>query len=123
MQGITAASIAQRRKDLARHLIAMLGERSTCKAARELADVLLEKLFKSCTDLMWQPDVLTALLAALDAMNSAVLGSLHLNRMDHRISFWLRKVHLPTSHSRTDKLSFWEFQIRILAVQAEDTTC
>lgn len=73
---------------LAQSLIANLGDRTTSRAVRDLADSLLEKLLKSCTDLLWQPDLISALLAALDADETAEASS----QIETRIAFWLRKV-------------------------------
>lgn len=91
MQGKGAATLTRRRLVLAQHLIVNLTDRSTSKLVRDLADKLLEKLLRSFSDLLWQPEFLATLLAAVDAVD--VSGNPV--TVDSRILSWLRKVNYP----------------------------
>ena len=73
---------------LARTLIQNLRNKGVNRNARDLADKLLEKLLRSCTSLLWQPEVLSEMLAALDSTDA--MG--YRVAVDSRITGWLRKV-------------------------------
>ena len=90
-QGAEAAALTQRRVVLAQNLIVNLRDRGTSKSVRNLADKLLEKLLRSFGDLIWQPELLSSLLNAFDALDATGYPI----AVDSRISSWLRKVTLP----------------------------
>ena len=73
---------------LAQTLIQNLRNKGVNRNARDLADKLLEKLLRSCTSLLWLPEVLAEMLAALDSMDA--MG--YRVAVDSRITGWLRKV-------------------------------
>ena len=93
--------MTQRRVALAQILIVNLRDRSISKSVRDLADKLLEKLLRSSNDLLWQPDLLSSLLTALDALDATG----HPIDVDFRISSWLRKVILSPSAIAGRRLS------------------
>ena len=87
-QGEEAAALTQRKLVLAEELVANLHDSTVDRSVRDLADKLFEKLLKAFPGLVWQPQLLSALLSALDAVGptgSPVVA-------DPRIHSWLRKV-------------------------------
>lgn len=94
---------------LAQNLIVNLRDRSISKSVRDLADKLLDKLLRSFSDLLWQPELLSSLLTALDALDATG----HPIAADSRISSWLQKVlinalllHMPFNILKIGKINY-----------------
>ena len=108
-QGQEAAALTRRRVVLAQNLIVNLRDRSISKSVRDLADKLLDKLLRSFSDLLWQPELLSSLLTALDALDATG----HPIAADSRISSWLQKVlinalllHMPFNILKRRKINY-----------------